>query len=233
MVARGLVNTANVRWGMFASLAYSSACGPLPPVRNVAIASFEMDVTEVTVGQYRECVHAGECVEPHAKGASCYDLDAKSSSCNSDWCTWTSHAGAEDYPLNCVTYEQAERYCEWAGKRLPTPEQWEYAAQRADNPPPWKSCATRSRICSVDHNEGDVSAFGIRNMKKGVREYTTGWASDYLSDAQPNWRGSAYRVVKGGEPNVIHPFAETDFISADVGDKPSFSFEVGFRCVRD
>jgi hypothetical protein len=43
--------------------------------------------------------------------------------------------GRESYPVNCLTFQQARRYCEWRGGRLPTRAEWELAATPGRVPP--------------------------------------------------------------------------------------------------
>jgi cysteine-rich repeat protein len=87
------------------------------PIHNVQIRSnFYVGKTEVTVGQYRACVNAGQCSAP--------DGFSNSSSCN-----WTSSVGSkETHPVNCVDWNQARTFAKWVGGDLLTEAQWEYVA---------------------------------------------------------------------------------------------------------
>lgn len=81
---------------------------------------FRIDKYEVTVAQYGTCVDAGGCQTPH-----------QSIRCN--WGQWEKARKKEaafndDHPINCVNWSQADAYCRWAGKRLPTVAEWETAA---------------------------------------------------------------------------------------------------------
>lgn len=86
------------------------------PARWVTLPSFRLDIGEVTVSAYQACVSAGACTEPQ-----------KPANPGRERCTW-SFPELDELPINCVVWSQAEAYCKWAGKELPSEEMWEYAA---------------------------------------------------------------------------------------------------------
>ena len=69
-----------------------------------------MDSTEVTVRDFTRCVEAGACKEPWRGDP------------------WSTYPAKLDYPVNMVSWTKAHAYCAWAGKRLPTEAEWEWAA---------------------------------------------------------------------------------------------------------
>lgn len=83
--------------------------------RLVTFGAFQIDKTEVTVEAYAACVTAGSCTAAGTGGA----------------CNW-GVAGHNKHPINCGDWNQAVAFCSWSGKRLPTAEEWEYAARRPD-----------------------------------------------------------------------------------------------------
>ena len=82
--------------------------GDETPVHTVSVDSFYMDAYEITNREFREFVEETGFVS------------------SGDWERFAAE-GLEDYPVVAVTWDDAEAYAEWAGKRLPTEEEWEYA----------------------------------------------------------------------------------------------------------
>ncbi len=86
------------------------------PGRRVSVGPMSIGRTEVTVEAYARCVTDGACSVPTSGGA----------------CNW-GFAGRERHPVNCVDWTQASAYCEHVGGRLPTPEEWEFAAKGGEH----------------------------------------------------------------------------------------------------
>jgi formylglycine-generating enzyme required for sulfatase activity len=113
------------------------------PVHTVQVATFRLDKTEVTVADYAACVAAKKCSEPEAY------LNERGSfrSC----CNWRHPDKRLEHPINCVDFAQATAYCAWLGKRLPSEEEWEYAARGGPEGRkyPWGNQAPDSTLLSA------------------------------------------------------------------------------------
>ena len=101
------------------------------PGRWTVSTEFWIDRTEVTVEAYRRCMLAGQCSDKGLSMPFWKDEERPSWA----WaCNWGKE-GRDKHPINCVDWNQAKTYCEWAGKRLPAEEEWERAARGASG---WK-----------------------------------------------------------------------------------------------
>ncbi len=194
------------------------------PVHEVRVASFEIDKTEVTVAAYRACVGAKSCSEPNTSGP----------------CNW-GKADRDNHPVNCVDWKQARAFCSWMGKKLPSEEQWEYAARGTDgrkypwgnNPPGTQLCwyvdgaGTRRSTCSVGSYPAGASPFGLLDMAGNVWE----WTESGYSEGYDHKRTTTARANRGGSWFASHPslLRAADRVRAIPSAIGSF---LGFRCAR-
>jgi len=200
------------------------------PARIVAVGPFWMDRTEVTVGAFRSCVDARVCVRPTRSSAAC-----------------TYDANDDDLPVSCVHWDQADAYCRFADKRLPTETEWEYAARGTLRVPfPWggaASCANAvtlaydqaARSCGlrpgrVGSHPAGASVFGVEDMSGNVEEWTGDWYAESLGPG-PGPRAGAAHVLRGG--GWLSPPALSRTTSRDWGSAMEAGPNVGFRCAKD
>jgi formylglycine-generating enzyme required for sulfatase activity len=140
--------------------------------------------------------------------------------------------GCENLPVTAVTFDDAEAYARWAGKRLPTAEEWEAAAGGTDSRGfPWGDKAERDAanintlgLAAVGSFERDESPFGCRDM--------AGNAAEWVASRDQNGRIISARKGAAFYTPFQYPVAYLAYgaIPLKPGEKLD---ELGFRCVKD
>ncbi len=83
------------------------------PERTITLDTYYIDMHHVTQREYQNCVAANVCRPPKAAEKRNRDF----------------RAGFEFHPITEITWTDANRYCQWVGKRLPTETEWEKAVR--------------------------------------------------------------------------------------------------------
>lgn len=203
------------------------------PPHRVRLTAFCIDRTEVTVARYTACVEAGGCAAPVA---------------TFEGCNW-GVTGRAEHPINCVRWAEANVYCRWAGKTLPTEARWEYAARGRDgrrypwgNDSPgdqlcWSGRGARTSTCAVGSFPTGASSLGVLDLAGNAWEWTADWLGAYSATAErplldPTGPATGLaRVFRGGAWTVATPDEMRATARGGNAPLPSSIF-LGFRCAR-
>jgi eukaryotic-like serine/threonine-protein kinase len=201
------------------------------PQHWVYLDAFWMDLTEVTNEMYAKCVQANSCEPPVELGSRKHY-------------SYFDEPIFKDYPVINVSWSDANTYCLWAGRRLPTEAEWEKAARGYDGRIyPWGDHQPNGNILNFDNQIGDTvrvgiyalgkSPYGIYDMAGNVSEWVADWYSEdyYERSSSTNPLGAVkgdFRVIRGGSWLSKANAVRTTF---RLWNSPDLQTEVlGFRC---
>ena len=196
------------------------------PQHKVYLDAFYIDQTEVTNAEYKRFVDAtGHRAPDH-------------------WTNGQIPAGLENHPVVYVSWEDANAYAQWAGKRLPTEAEWEKAARGTDGRIyPWGNTWDSAKCNSGDGGPGKTtpvgsypagaSPYGALDLAGNVWEWCADWYGEgyYQTSPANNPRGpdsGSYRVLRGGSWIINRgDIRAADRLRFDPGLR---DYNLGFRC---
>lgn len=195
------------------------------PAHKVTVKPFYMDITEVTNEEYKKFVDATKYKPPP------------------DWRNGTFSDGRTKFPVTSVNWDDASAYAKWAGKRLPTEEEWEFAARGNDgrlypwgtdwNPAFANADNQTSGMREVGRGDGR-SPFGMLDMSGNAWEWTSSDAKAYTGGKEFAASSKKQKVIRGGywgsKPDVASSVGRRAY---GVTGEPQGYPNTGIRCVKD
>jgi formylglycine-generating enzyme required for sulfatase activity len=199
------------------------------PPHDVTLPAYFIDRHEVTNADYQRFVRAANARPPKS------------------WINGAIPAGREQYPVTHVNWYDAQQYCRWAGKRLPTEAEWEKAARGPDGREyPWGNAFDGKKANTGESGVGDLapvgsfpqgkSPYGVEDMAGNVWEWTADWYQPYPGGtSQSKDFGQKFKVLRGGSWGGTGHYALSYFYRAAhrFFIAPEFGFaDAGLRCAK-
>jgi formylglycine-generating enzyme required for sulfatase activity len=237
------------------------------PVRDVEVAPFEIGACAVTNAQFATFVEATgyvteaerfgwsfvfqafvdrDCAEVvGAAGGAPWWVGVSGASWRAPEGPGSSVGARQDHPAVHVSWNDASAFCDWAGGRLPTEAEWEYAARGGlvgkrfpwgDELAPggaWRCNIWQGRFPDVNTGEDGFvgtaparayppNGFGLYNTSGNVWE----WCADRF--------GAETRAVRGGSYLCDDSYCNRYRVAGRTGNTPdSTTGHTGFRCASD
>ena len=256
------------------------------PVREVALDPFYIDAAPVTNAQFAEFARAtgyrteaeqfgwSFVFQGHIPGERRAALVNDTVLAAPWWCkvpgsTWERPEGPDsnitardEYPVTQLSWNDAVEFARWAGKRLPTEAEWEFAARGGleQNRFPWGDELTPGgrHVCNIWQGQFPTrdlaedgyagtspvkafppNGFGLYSVSGNTWEWCADWFHPtwHQVGARTNPTGPALgkgRVMKGGSYLCHASYCNRYRVAARTSNTPDSSTgNIGFRCVRD
>jgi formylglycine-generating enzyme required for sulfatase activity len=198
------------------------------PMRTVYLSAYWIDQVEVTNSMYERCVQSGNCTLPVVSQNPYYG-------------NWIYR----DHPVVYVNWFQANEYCAWAGRRLPSEAEFEKAARGTEKYKyTWGNESPNPRLANyADSLIGTTvsayrypfgaSPYGALNMVGNVREWVADWYSItyYQESANINPLGASEGFERSMRSGAYDADANEIFTTTRYKHEPqSAGLSRGFRC---
>jgi len=194
------------------------------PAHNVRVKPFFIDLDEVTRQQYQEFVRKTGHAAP------------------GNWTNKLFPQGTGQQPVTDVTWDDANAYAKWAGKRLPTEEEWEFAARGTDGRRyPWGNDWQPGNANANDASKAlaDVgslkgaSPYGVMDMVGNAWEWTATKLAAYPGGQLSKQASGDLRVIRGGSFTESKDEATTTY-RRGYPARGNYDYgNTGFRCAKD
>jgi len=258
------------RWSFRMGDAFAEGDACELPVHEVRLTPFRLDATAVTTEQFAAFVAAtGHVTDAERYESSAVfhllaapDADVVGPVDGTPWwlnvrgATWRAPRGGSssatpDHPVVHVSWHDAAAYAAWAGRRLATEAEWEYAARGglAGRRFPWGDAlrddcnifrgrfpdAPDGHVGTVAAGAGAPNGFGLRNAVGNVWEWCADWFGPYVPGDDPQGpSGGTERVMRGGSYLCHDSYCRRYRVAARTSSTPDSSAgNVGFRCAID
>lgn len=194
------------------------------PAHKVTVKPFFVDIYEVTNEEYANFLKATNQLSPPT------------------WVDGTYPAGTARKPVTGVKWDDARAYAAWAKKRLPTEEEWEFAARGTDRRLyPWgndwhtglaNADGASNHLTDVGGFKG-TSPFGAFDMVGNAWEWTVSEMKAYPGGRLPTQPASGTIVLRGGSYKSNKTQATATYRLGWRANEESSYAETGFRCIKD
>jgi serine/threonine-protein kinase len=196
------------------------------PAHRVTVGPFYLDAHEVTNEQYAKFVAATGQPPPPVWVNGAYD------------------ASAARLPVTGVTWLDAHAYAQWAGKRLPTEEEWEFAARGTDGRLyPWgntwqpnaanAASDTAEKMVAVGSYPNGASPFGALDMVGNAWEWTSSNPVPYPGSKLPGNLTTNSKVIRGNFWGSKAEQATATYRGFWAANGAATYKNTGFRCAKD
>lgn len=196
------------------------------PRHKVTVTPFFIDMNEVTCEEYEKFIRATKRQPPLT------------------WASGHYPSGWERRPVTGINWDDANAYAEWAGKRLPTEQEWEFAARGTDGRlypwgSEWQDGSANAGPASPGHVENvgtypaGVSPFGAVDMVGNAWEWTASDFVAYPGGRLPGKSTGMLKVIRGG-CFLSRPDQATTTIRVGWPARGGNEYDnTGFRCAKD